>query len=387
MREAFIVSVARSPVGKRGQALASFEAPVLAAMAMRKAVDRAGLNPVSIDEVIFGNLFNFNYGNLARVAVLKAGFPISVPAITIDRQCSSSLNAGALGASLIMSGACDTVLCGGVESYSKMPLMIKRPESGFPAELEFTSLSVSTQEVGDPSMIVTAENLAKQYHLSREEQDCFALASHRKAAAAWARGFFDDEVFPIEIPQRKCVPILFGRDECVRADASVEGMARLKPILLDGTVTAGNASPMNDGASAFLLMSKERASESSLEPLARITGFASAGVDPNIMGIGPVVSTRKLMKQMGLTIDDFDIVELNEAFASQSLACIRELNIDMDRVNPNGGAIAIGHPNAASGGILMCRTVRHMKQQNLKRGLISFCCGGGQGFSLVVERD
>ena len=266
--------------------------------------------------------------------------------------------------------------------------MIKRPESGFPAELEFTALSVSTQEIGDPSMIVTAENLAKQYHLSREEQDCFALNSHRKAAAAWARGFFDDEVFPIEIPQKKGAPIVFGRDECVRPDASIEDMARLKPILPnDGTVTAGNASPMNDGASAFLLMSKERASESGLEPLARITGFASAGVDPNIMGIGPVVSTRKLIKKMGLTIDDFDIVELNEAFASQSLACIRELNIDMDRVNPNGGAIAIGHPNAASGGILMCRTVRHMKQQNLKRGLISFCCGGGQGFSLVVERD
>lgn len=388
MREAVIVSVARTPVGKRGLALGTFEAPVLGAMAMQKAVERAGLDPESIDEVIFGNLFNYNYGNLARVAVLKAGFPITVPAITVDRQCSSSLNAVAFGASLIMSGACDTVLCGGVESYSKMPLMVKRPELGYPMELEFTGLSVSTKEIGDPPMIITAENLAKKYHLSREELDAFALGSHKKAAAAWDRGFFDDEIFPIEIPQKKGAPTIFKRDECVRADASMEGMAKLKPVLLaDGMVTAGNSSPMNDGASAIVLTNKDRASELGLEPLAKVTGFASAGVDPNIMGIGPVPATRKLMKRMGLTIDDFDIIELNEAFASQSLACINELNVDMNRINPNGGAIAIGHPNAASGGILMCRTVRHMKQQNLKRGLISFCCGGGQGFSLVVERD
>jgi acetyl-CoA acetyltransferase family protein len=388
MREAVIVSVARTPVGKRGQALASFEAPALGAMAMQKAVERAKLDPESIDEVIFGNLFNFDQLNLARIAVLKAGFPTTVPAITVNRQCSSSLNAAALGASLIMTGASDTILCGGVESYSKMPLMVKRPEVGYPMELEFIGISCSTAEIGDPPMIITAENLAKQYHLCREELDAFALDSQKKAAAAWDRGFYDDEVFPIEIPQKKGAPVVFKRDECVRADATMEGLARLKPVLLaDGMVTAGNSSPMNDGASAFVLMSKERASELGLEPLAKVTGFASAGVDPNIMGIGPVAATRKLMKRMGLTIDDFDIVELNEAFAAQSLPCIKELNIDTNRLNPNGGAIAIGHPNAASGGILMCRTVRHMKQQNLKRGLISFCCGGGQGFSLVVERE
>ena len=388
MREAVIVSVARTPVGKRGQALGKFEAPVLGAMTMQKAVERADVDPGSIDEVIFGNLFNYDYGDLARVAVLKAGFPITVPAITVDRQCSSSLNAVAFGASLIMTDACDTVLCGGVESYSKKPLMIKRPEAGYPMQLEFTEQSVSTEEIGDPPMIITAENLAKKYHLCREELDEFALNSHKKASAAWNRGFYDEEVFPIEIPQKKSAPVIFKRDECVRANASMESMAKLKPVLLaDGMVTAGNSSPMNDGASAVMLMSKERAMALGLEPLAKVAGFASAGVDPNIMGIGPVQATRKLMKRMGLTIDDFDIIELNEAFASQSLACIRELNIDINRLNPNGGAIAIGHPNAASGGILMCRTVRHMKQQNLKRGLISFCCGGGQGFSLVLERD
>lgn len=387
MREAYIVSVARTPVGKRGCALAKFEAPDLAAMAMKKAVEWADINPECIDEVIFGNIFNFDYGNIARVAVLKAGFPITVPAITIDRQCSSSLNAVAIGASLIMTGVIETVLCGGVESYSKMPLMIRRPEVAYPMKMDFVQQSLSTPEHGDPSMIITAENLAKKYNLSREELDTFAFDSHKKASAAWNCGFFDEEVFPIEIPESNGSTTIFKRDECVRDDVSMEAMAKLKPILFeDGVVTAGNSSPMNDGASAVVLMSKSRALELGVEPLAKVIGFASQGVDPNIMGIGPVPATQKLMKQLGLTKDDFDIIELNEAFASQSLACIKELNIDINRVNPNGGAIAIGHPNSASGGIVLARTIRHMKQQNLKRGLITFCVGGGQGFSLAVER-
>ena len=387
MNEAVIVSVARTPVAKRGQSLAGFEAPELGALAIREVVERSGIDPESIDDVIFGNLFNFNHGNLARVTTLKAGLPISVPAVTIDRQCSSSLNAVAFGASLIMTGACETVLCGGVESYSKMPLMINRPDTAYPMNLSFAQFGVSTKEIGDPPMIITAENLAKMYGLSREEIDEFAVASHKKAAAAWDRRFFNDEVIPIEIPQKKGAPIVFDKDECVRKDASMETLSKLKPVLLsDGVVTAGNSSPMNDGASAVLLMSKTRANELGLEILAKVTAFASAGVDPNIMGIGPVAATRKVMNKTGLSIDDFDIIELNEAFASQSIACIKELGIDMKKVNPNGGAIAIGHPNAASGGILMCRTVRHMREHDLKRGLISFCIGGGQGFSLVVER-
>lgn len=387
MREAVIVSVARTSVGKRAQALAGFRAPTLGAMAMKAAVERVGLKPELVDEVIFGNLFNFDYGNLARVAVLEAGFPVTVPAITIDRQCSSSLNAVALGASLIMTSACDTVLTGGVESYSQMPLMVARPESGYPMSLSFTAQAPSTEAVGNPPMITTAENLAERYHISREECDAFAAESHKKAAAAWDRGFFKEEVFPVAVPQRKGDPILFERDECVRADCTAESLARLKPVMkAAGVVTAGNSSPMNDGASAVLLMSREKAEELGLEPLAKVTAFASAGVDPNIMGIGPVEATRKLMANIGRTIDDFDLVELNEAFAAQSLACVKELGIDPARLNPNGGAIAIGHPNAASGGILTCRAVRFMREQNLKRGLISFCCGGGQGFSLVLER-
>ena len=388
MTEAVIVEVARTPIGKFRNSLAAFEPPVLGSMVMKEVVKRAGIDPVTLDEVIFANLFNYNWGNLARIAVLEAGFPISVPAISVNRQCASSLDAVAFGASLIMTGAAETVLAGGVESYSKQPFMIKKPEMAYPMALEWAPPKVSSDMVGDPPMIQTAENLAEKYGITREECDEFALNSHKKAAAAWERGFFDDEIFPVEIPQRKGDPVIFNMDECVRPDTSMEALARLRPVMKkDGVVTAGNASPMNDGASAILLMSAEKAKELGLKPMAKVTAFASAGVDPNIMGIGPVYATRKLMQKTGLTIDDFDIIELNEAFAAQSLACIKELNINTEKLNPNGGAIAIGHPNAASGGVLTARTVRYMQEQDLKKGLITFCCGGGQGFSCLVERD
>lgn len=387
MNEAVIVSVARTPVGKRGKGLASLSAPALAALVMRQVVEQVGVKPQWLDEVIFGNLFNVDWGNPARVSVLEAGFPFEVPALTIDRQCSSSLNAIGLASALIQTGACEIILAGGVESYSQMPLMIKRPETPYPMALSFVTQSVSTEQVGDPSMIQTAENLAELYHISREECDHFAAESHKKAAAAWARGFYDGEVIPVPVPQKGGASTLFTRDECVRTDCSVESLAKLKPVQKsDGVVTAGNASPMNDGASAVLVMSAEKARELGLTPLARVGAFASAGVDPKIMGIGPVMATRKLLAKTGLTLDDFDFFELNEAFASQSIACMRELGLDPARVNPNGGAIAIGHPNAASGGILACRAVRHMVEQDLKRCLVSFCCGGGQGFSLILER-
>lgn len=388
MRNAVIVEVARTPVGKFRQALASFEPSALAAMTMKKVVEKAGIDPVIIDEVIYANLFNYNYGNLARVAVLEAGFPVSVPAITINRQCASSLNAVAIASSMIMSGAADVILTGGVESYSKQPFLIKKPDAAYPTTLETAPFKLSTDVVGDPVMIITAENLAKKYGITREECDAFALDSHKKAAAAWERGFYDGETFPIEIPQKKGAPIVYQYDECIRGDSTMESMAKLKPVLLkDGVVTAANSSPMNDGASAVLVMSEDKANEFGLKPLARVGAYASAGVDPNIMGIGPVDSTRKIMDKTGLKIDDFDLIEMNEAFAAQSIACLKELEPDISRVNPNGGAIAIGHPNAASGGILTARTVRYMQEKDLKRALITFCVGGGQGFSLVLERD
>ena len=386
-RDAVIVEVARTPIGKMRRALASFEPHVLAAMTIKNLIEKAGIDPALIEDVVFGNLFNNNYANIARIAVLEAGFPISVPGITVNRQCASSLNAVTMAASSIMNGMEDVLIAGGVESYSKQPFMVKKPEAAYPSALEFAPMEISTKAVGDPPMIQTAENLAKKYSITREECDEFALNSQQKAAAAWERGFYDAETFPIEIPQRKGDPIVFTMDECVRPDTTLDGLSKLRPVMKDGVVTAGNASPMNDGASAVLLMSREKAQELGLTPMAKVAAYASAGVDPNIMGIGPVYSTRKLMQKTGLTIDDFDIIELNEAFAVQSLAVIKELNIDTKKLNPNGGAIAIGHPNGASGGVLTCRTVRHMAEKDLKRGLITFCCGGGQGFSCLIERD
>lgn len=387
LQNAVIVEVARTPVGKFRQALASFEAPVLAGLAMKAVIDKAGIQAGSIDEVVFANLFNYNWGNLGRIAWLEAGFPAGVPAVSVNRQCASSLDAVAFGAVLIMTGAAEIILAGGAESYSRQPFMLKRADSAYPQNLETLPYRVSSDSAGDPSMIVTAENLAGKYGISREECDEFALGSHRKAAAAWDRGFFDDEVIPVAVPQKKGDPVQFCTDECVRRDSSLESLGKLRPVIKDGVVTAGNSSPMNDGASAVLLMSARKADELGLKPLARVAAFASAGVDPNIMGIGPVYATRKLMKDTGLSIDDFDVIELNEAFAAQTLACIRELGINQEKLNPNGGAIAIGHPNAASGGILTARAARYMREQNLKRGLISFCCGGGQGFSCLLERD
>ncbi len=388
LREVVIAEVIRTPIGKFRKALASLEAPYIGSLVMKKVVEKAGIDPKSIDEVIFGNLFNYNWGNLARIALLEAGFPISVPAITVNRQCASSLDAMTLGASLIMAGAAEVVLTGGVESYSKQPFMVKRPESAYPMSLDMEPLKVSSDRLGDLPMIMTAENLAEKYGITREECDEFALNSHKKAAAAWERGFYDEETFPIEIPQAKGSPVVFERDECVRADSSMESLRRLNPVMKEGgVVTAGNASPMNDGASAILLMNVEKAKEFGLTPLARVAAFASAGVDPNIMGIGPVYATRKLMEKTGLTIDDFDVIELNEAFAVQAIACIKELGIDTKKLNPNGGAISIGHPNAASGGILAARTARYMRERGLKRGLITLCCGGGQGVACLLERD
>jgi acetyl-CoA C-acetyltransferase len=387
LKDAVIVEVARTPVGKFKQALASFEAPVLAGLVMKAIIERAGINAESVDQVVFANLFNYNWGNIARIGWLEAGLPESVPAISVNRQCASSLDALAYGAALIMAGAAEIILAGGAESYSRQPFLVKRADSAFPPTLETLPYRVSSDGVGDPSMITTAENLAAKYHISREECDSFALESHRKAAAAWDRDFYGEEIVPIAVPQKKGDPLLFSQDECVRRDSSMESLGRLKSVIRDGVVTAGNSSPMNDGASAVLLMDSDKACELGLVPLARVTAFASAGVDPHLMGIGPVYATRKLMKARGLSIDDFDLIELNEAFAAQALACVKELGIDQQKLNPNGGAIAIGHPNAASGGILTARAARHMRDQGLKRGLITFCCGGGQGFSCLLERD
>jgi len=386
MNEAVIVSVARTPMAKYRGDFAAMPVPKLGAIPIKAAVEKVGLDPALLDEVIMGNLFGSDWGNPARNCVLEAGFPQSVPAITVDRQCSSSLNAVALASAMIMSGSAEIIMTGGVESYSQQPYYLQRPASAYPFQMNFLTFKCSPPDGEDSvSMIQTAENLAAKYNLTREECDAFAVESHRKAARAWEDGCFDEQVTPVEIPRRKGEPLIVATDVCVRSDCSMEGLAKLRPLMKGGVVTAGNASPMNDGASAVLIMSAKKAKELQIEPLAVIKEYSSAGCDPDIMGIGPVYSTRKLMAQGGYQIDDFDLVELNEAFAAQSIPCIRELGIRPERVNVEGGAIAIGHPNGASGGMLVGRMVYALRRRNLRRGLISFCCGGGQGFSLMLE--
>jgi len=388
MKKAVIVSVARTPIAKVRGDFAGITVDKLGAIALKAAVEKAGIDPASIDDVIFGSLFGVDFGNVGRHSVLQAGFPISVPAITVDRQCASSLSALAMGASMIATDLADIVLTGGVESYSQMPFIIKRPEAAFPPALEFLPYKSSTPGgIGDNiAMIPTAENIAKQYGISREESDEFALASHLNAAKAWDSGWFDEQVVPVTIPQRKGPDKIVDRDACVRPDTTMEAMSRLKPVMGEGhIVTAGNASPMNDGASAILLMSEDKAKELGLEALAVVRESAAAGCDPTIMGMGPVYSTRKLMQRFGYKLDDFDFIEINEAFAAQSLACIKELGMDKSRVNVEGGAIAIGHPNGASGGVVAGRMTYVLRHRHAKLGLVTFCVGGGQGFSLVLE--
>lgn len=390
-RRAAVVEAVRTPVGKMRQSLASMPAMTLAAGVIKACVDRTGIDPNQVDEVLFSNLMNNDNASPARMAWLAAGLPMQVPGASIERRCASSLTSLSFAAALIESGHADVALAGGVDSYSQQPILIKRPEQAYPGTLKVLDVKRSPDNIGDVSMIQTAENLAEKYDISREACDEFSCRSHRLAAKAWAEGLFDRQVIPVSVPQRKGEPKLVTMDDCVRPDCTVESLARLKPVIkADGVVTAGNSSPMNDGASAMLVMSEERAQREGLEPLGVVTAFASAGCHPHYMGYGPVVATQKLMAQTGLGLRDFDLIEINEAFAAQSLACLKEMGLDneedMARINVNGGAISIGHPNAASGGILVARILYEMKRRNARRGLVTFCIGGGQGMSLVLER-
>lgn len=389
MKKAVIVSVARTPIAKYRGDFSAMTVPELGAIVMREVMGKVGLDPSIIDEVIFGNIFGSDWGNPARVCVLEAGWPESIPAMTVDRQCGSALSSLGLAASVIQSGMADVVLSGGVESYSKQPYYIMQPEMAYAPALNVQPYKSSLSDGPDGAipMIQTAENLAEMYGLTRTECDAFAAASHQKAARAVGKGWFDDQIVPVTVPQKKGEPKVVTTDVCIRPDTTVEILAKLRVVSgrADGVVTAGNSSPMNDAASAILVMSEEKAADMGLTPLAVVKESSASGCDPNIMGIGPVYATRRLMERYGYAKEDFDLIELNEAFAAQSLACIKEMEWDMDRINVEGGAIAIGHPNGASGGLLVARMVYALRRRGLKRGLVTFCCGGGQGVSLVLE--
>lgn len=387
MREAVIVSAVRTPVGRCRGALAPVSAPDLGALVITEAVRRAGIQGGEVDEVIFGNLGNNDSANLARVVTLQAGLPFTVPAITIDRQCSSGLNAIAIGSLMIQAGEADIVVAGGTESDSNRPHLMEKAK--VPYQVAPPQWLVRKTAPGElnVSMGTTAENLARKYHITREECDAFALESHRKAAEAQAEGRFDEQLIPVTVPGKHGKATVVEKDECVRPESTMESLGRLPTAFeKDGVCTAGNSSPMSDGAGAVVLMDRETAAQKGLTPLAVFRGWAVTGCDPRIMGIGPVEAIRKVLKKTGLTLDDIDLIELNEAFATQSISCIRELGLDTNKVNVNGGALALGHPLAGTGAILTAKLVYELKRRQARYGLVAFCMAGGQGGAAVFER-
>ncbi len=398
LRDPWIVAAVRTPIGRYGGALASIRPDDLAAAVLRAVVDRASLDPALVEDVILGcaNQAGEDNRDVARMALLLAGFPVEVAGLTVNRLCGSGLQAINSAAHAIQVGDGDVFIGGGVESMTRAPYVMAKAEAPWDRgsrELQDTTLgwrfvNPRLAERHHPySMGETAENVAERWAVDRARQDAFALASQQKAVAAIEAGRFDDQIVPIPVPQRKGDPILVDRDEHPRADTTAEALARLRPAFREGgTVTAGNASGINDGASAVLLVEAQRARQLGLRPLARIVSTAVAGVDPAVMGIGPVPATRKALERAGLDVADLDLVELNEAFASQSVVCIDELGLDPERVNVNGGAIALGHPLGMSGGRLVTMLVHELVRTGGRYGLATMCIGVGQGIATIVER-
>jgi 3-oxoadipyl-CoA thiolase len=399
MPEAVIVDAVRTPVGRYGGMLAAVRPDDLAAIVLKALIDRTKIDPAMIEEVYIGcaNQAGEDNRNIARMATLLAGFPIEVPAVTLNRLCASSLAAINIASRAIKVGDGDVFIAGGVESMSRAPWSFPKSTQAFPfgnVTAYDTALGWRYPNEKMPalfpleSMGETAENIyERQPEITREEQDRFSYQSQMKAKAAIESGRFKDEIIPVPIPQRKGDPILMDTDEHPRPDTTLETLAKLKPAFRkNGTVTAGNSSGLNDGASAVLIMSDDRAKSLGLKPLARIVAGAAAGVDPRVMGYGPIPSTRKALKRAGLTIDQIDLIELNEAFAVQSIACARELGIPMDKLNVNGGAIALGHPLGCSGARIVTTLVHEMKKRGSRYGLATMCVGVGQGEALIVEK-
>lgn len=354
---------------------------------INEAVSRIGLDPEMIDDVYFGNAEGMP-GDLARIGVLQAELPIRVPGATVDRQCASGLEAIKLAAAMVKSGLGDVYIAGGAESQSTNPWFMEksaRPYSYQPPE--FTYVRMAPPKTGDPAMGETAENVLDRYpEITREDMDRFALESHRRALEAIKKGAFAEQIVPVPVKVKR-KEILFSQDECPREDTNMEQLASLKPIFRKGgQVTAGNSCPMNDGAAAVVVMSREKADELKLPYLLIVKDFATVGLEPEVMGLGPIYAVQKLLERNKLTLDDIEMIELNEAFASQSLACIRDLGLDMDRVNPNGGAIALGHPLGATGALLTVKLAHAMKGSERKYGIVTMCIGGGQGAAGLFER-
>jgi acetyl-CoA C-acetyltransferase len=389
--EAVIVSAVRTAIGSFNGSLKNIPAPELGAAAIKEALKQAGVQPDHVDEVIMGNVLQAGLGqNPARQAAMKAGLPESASSMTINKVCGSGLKAVHLAAQAIIAGDAEIVVAGGMENMSQAPYLLKNARDGFKmGDQKLVDSMISDGlwcAFNDYHMGVTAENLCSKYEIGRSEQDEFAAASQEKAARAIEEGKFKDEIVPIHIPQRKGDPIVFDTDEYPKKGTTAEKLGGLRPAFKkDGSVTAGNASGINDGAAALVVMSRDKAEELGLKPLVVIKGNASAGVDPSIMGIGPVTAVKKALEKSGLTMEQLELIEANEAFAAQSLAVDRELNFNKDILNVNGGAIALGHPIGASGARILVTLIHEMKRRNAKAGLATLCIGGGQGVATVVE--
>ncbi|ADZ22860.1 acetyl-CoA acetyltransferase (plasmid) [Clostridium acetobutylicum EA 2018] len=392
MRDVVIVSAVRTAIGAYGKTLKDVPATELGTIVIKEAVRRANINPNEINEVIFGNVLQAGLGqNPARQAAVKAGLPLETPAFTINKVCGSGLRSISLAAQIIKAGDADTIVVGGMENMSRSPYLINNQRWG--------------QRMGDSELVdemikdglwdafngyhmgVTAENIAEQWNITREEQDEFSLMSQQKAEKAIKNGEFKDEIVPVLIKTKKG-EIVFDQDEFPRFGNTIEALRKLKPIFKEnGTVTAGNASGLNDGAAALVIMSADKANALGIKPLAKITSYGSYGVDPSIMGYGAFYATKAALDKINLKPEDLDLIEANEAYASQSIAVTRDLNLDMSKVNVNGGAIALGHPIGASGARILVTLLYAMQKRDSKKGLATLCIGGGQGTALVVERD
>lgn len=400
LNNAYIIDAIRTPFGRYGGGLAPIRADDLGAIPIKALIERnANVDWVKVDDVIYGcaNQSGEDNRNVGRMSSLLAGLPYQVPATTVNRLCGSSMDALAMAARAIKAGEANLIIAGGVESMSRAPFVMGKSEKPFDRtnKLEDTTMgwrfiNPKLDELyGTETMPQTAENVAKQFNVNRADQDAFALRSQQRTAAAQEAGFFKDEITPVIIPQRKGEPIIVDTDEHPRADTTLEKLTKLRPIVsADGTVTAGNASGINDGAAAFLVASDQAVKEFNLKPRARIIASTTVGVEPRIMGFAPAPAMKKLLAQTGLSLDEMDVIELNEAFAAQALACTRDLGLPDDsvRVNPNGGAIALGHPLGASGARLILTALNQLEYMRKRYAICSMCIGVGQGIAMIIER-
>lgn len=392
MKEVVIVAAVRTAIGSFGGSLKDISAVELGSLVIKNAIERASLRPEQVDEVIMGNVLGAGLGqNVARQMSVHAGVPVTVPAFTINKVCGSGLKAVQLAAQAVLCGDAEVVVAGGAENMSQAPYILPNQRwgsrMGNATVLDTMLRDGLTDGFEDFHMGITAENVAEQYGITREDQDSFALQSQKRAVAAVEAGRFKEEIIPVEIPQRRGEPLIFDTDEFPRKDASLESLSKLRPAFQkDGSVTAGNSSGINDGAAAVVVMSAEKAKELGITALATIKSYASAGLDPKVMGCGPIYASRKALEKAGLTVADLDLVESNEAFAAQSCAVAKELNLDSEKVNVNGGAISLGHPIGASGCRILVTLLHEMQKRDAKRGLVTLCIGGGMGTALIVER-